>query len=164
MNVLLISPKFPETFWSFTHALRFIRRKASSPPLGLLTVAAMLPASWGRRLADLNVRELTDADLAWADYAFIGGMTVQHESAMDLVARCKAAGLPVVAGGPLFTMEHGKFADVSHFVLDEAEVTLPAFLADLRTPSTTGRAGRWSRATTAAAGGSCRRARAGRRP
>ncbi|HEU5186525.1 MAG TPA: hypothetical protein VFU01_18280, partial [Gemmatimonadaceae bacterium] len=76
MNVLLISPEFPETFWSFTHALRFIGRRASSPPLGLLTVAALLPAHWQKRLVDLNVTELTDADLKWADYAFIGGMIV----------------------------------------------------------------------------------------
>ena len=91
----------------------------------------MLPPTWGRRLVDLNVRELKDEDLAWADYAFVGGMIVQRASATDVIARCRAMGLPVVAGGPLFTMEHEQFDDVDHFVLDEAEVTLPAFLADL---------------------------------
>ena len=131
VNVLFISPEFPETFWSFTHALRFIGRRASSPPLGLLTVAALLPARWEKRLVDLNVTELTDADLKWADYAFIGGMIVQRASAIAVIARCKAAKLPVVAGGPLFTMEHERFDGVDHFVLDEAELTLPPFLADL---------------------------------
>ena len=131
MRVLLLAPEFPDTFWSFKHALKFIHRRASSPPLGLLTVAAMLPAAWEKRLVDLNVAELADADLAWADYAFIGGMVVQRESARRLIARCKASGVPVVAGGPLFTAEHAQFPDVDHFVLNEAELTLPAFLADL---------------------------------
>jgi radical SAM superfamily enzyme YgiQ (UPF0313 family) len=131
VKILFIAPEFPETFWSFTHALRFIRRRASHPPLGLLTVAAMLPAEWEKRLVDLNVAPLTDADLAWADYAFVGGMIVQRSSARAVIARCNAAGLPVVAGGPLFTIEHEQFEGVDHFVLDEAELTLPEFLADL---------------------------------
>ena len=130
-NALLISPQFPETFWSFTHALRFIRRRASHPPLGLLTVAALLPSTWNKRLVDLNVSELTDADLAWADYAFVGGMIVQRSSAVRVIERCNAAGVPVVAGGPLFTMEHAQIKGVTHFVLDEAELTLPRFLDDL---------------------------------
>ena len=131
MKILFLAPEFPDTFWSFKHALKFIHRRASSPPLGLLTVAAMLPGEWEKRLVDLNVAALSDADLAWADYAFIGGMIVQRDSARQLIARCKAAGVPVVAGGPLFTAEHEQFPDVDHFVLDEAELTLPAFLADL---------------------------------
>ena len=131
MNVLLVSPRFPETFWSFAHALPFIRRRASQPPLGLLTVAALLPPQWNKRLVDLNVGELTNADLEWADCAFVGGMVVQRPSAVAVIARCNAAHVPVVAGGPLFTMEHETFHGVDHFVLDEAEVTLPRFLADL---------------------------------
>jgi len=132
MNVLLLYPQFPDTFWSFKHALGFVRKKASSPPLGLLTVAAMLPAAWGKRLVDVNVSKLTDKDLAWADYAFISGMTVQRESAHRLIARCQAAGLKVVAGGPLFTSEYERFETVDHFVLNEAELTLPPFLSDLQ--------------------------------
>jgi radical SAM superfamily enzyme YgiQ (UPF0313 family) len=131
MKILLIYPEFPDTFWSFKHALKFIRKKASAPPLGLLTVAAMLPAEWEKRLVDVNVRKLTDADIAWADYAFVSGMVVQRESAHEIIARCKAAGLPVIAGGPLFTSEHEQFTQVDHFVLNEAEITLPPFLADL---------------------------------
>ncbi|MGH7693997.1 MAG: B12-binding domain-containing radical SAM protein [Gemmatimonadaceae bacterium] len=131
LKILLISPSFPDTFWSFVHALPFVGRRASQPPLGLLTVAALLPNHWQKRLVDLNVHQLADADLEWADYAFIGGMVVQRASAVELIARCNALGVPVVAGGPLFTMEHASFTGVDHFVLDEAEVTLPRFLADL---------------------------------
>jgi len=131
MNVILVYPEFPDTFWSFKHALKFIRKKASFPPLGLLTVASMLPPEWARRLVDLNVSRLTEKDLSWADYAFVSAMTVQRESAREVIARCKEAGLRVVAGGPLFTIEHEEFAGVDHFVLNEAELTLPAFLQDL---------------------------------
>jgi radical SAM superfamily enzyme YgiQ (UPF0313 family) len=131
MNILLVYPEFPDTFWSFKHALRFVRRKASSPPLGLLTVAAMLPPSWSKRLVDLNVTKLAGEDLAWADFAFVSGMTVQRESARQIITRCKEAGVKVVAGGPLFAIEHEQFPEVDHFVLREAELTLPAFLADL---------------------------------
>jgi len=128
----MIYPEFPDTFWSFKHALRFIRKKASSPPLGLLTVAAMLPSDWAKRLIDLNVGKLTREDLAWADCAFVSGMTVQRESARRVIAGCKEAGVRVVAGGPLFTTEPEEFETVDHFVLNEAELTLPAFLEDLQ--------------------------------
>jgi radical SAM superfamily enzyme YgiQ (UPF0313 family) len=131
MRILLVYPEFPDTFWSFKHALRFIQKKAASPPLGLLTVAAMLPDDWEKRLVDLNVTNLTDKDLAWADYVFISAMVVQREAARALIARCKEAGVKVAAGGPLFTMEHEQFPEVDHFVLNEAELTLPLFLADL---------------------------------
>jgi radical SAM superfamily enzyme YgiQ (UPF0313 family) len=131
MNVLLIYPEFPDTFWSFKHALKFIRKRASSPPLGLLTVAAMLPPEWEKRLVDVNVTMLTKEHLAWADYALISGMVVQGESARQIIARCKEAGVKVVAGGPLFASDYEQFEGVDHFVLNEAEVTLPPFLADL---------------------------------
>lgn len=132
MNILLIYPEFPDTFWSFKHALKFVRKKASFPPLGLLTVAAMLPSEWSKRLIDVNVTRLTDEDLAWADFAFVGSMVVQRTSAQQIIRRCRDAGLKVVAGGPLFTSEHEQFEDVDHFVLNEAELTLPFFLEDLK--------------------------------
>ena len=131
MNILLLYPEFPDTFWSFKHALKFIRKKAASPPLGLLTVAAMLPSAWEKRLVDVNVSKITEKDLGWADYAFISGMVVQRESARSIITRCKEAGLKIVAGGPLFTSEHEQFDQVDHFVLNEAEVTLAPFLRDL---------------------------------
>ncbi len=130
MNVLLIYPEIPDTFWSFKHALKFIRKKAASPPLGLLTIAPMLPSKWEKRLVDLNVRKLTKDDLAWADCALISAMTVQRDSAQKTIAQCKEVGLRVIAGGPLFTTEYEQFEAVDHFVLNEAELTLPAFLED----------------------------------
>ncbi len=132
MNTLLIYPAFPDTFWSFKHALKFIHKKAAFPPLGLLTIGAMLPKEWPKRLVDINVTKLTERDLEWADYAYISAMVVQKESALNTVAQCKAAGLKVVAGGPLFVCEHDLFDGVDHFVLNEAELTLPPFLEDLK--------------------------------
>jgi len=132
MNILLIYPKFPDTFWSFRYALGFIGKKSAFPPLGLLTVAALLPEEWSRRLVDVNVDELKDDDLAWADMVFVGGMTVQRISAKTIIDRCTARGLKVVAGGPLFTAEPDTFGHVDHLVLDEAEITLPLFVEDLK--------------------------------
>ncbi len=132
MKALLIYPEFPDTFWSFKHALKFIRKKAAYPPLGLLTLGAMLPGEWDKRLIDLNVTRLTDKDLAWADCVFISAMIVQRESARRVITRCKNSGLKVIAGGPLFITEREEFEEVDHFVLNEAELTLPPFLADLK--------------------------------
>lgn len=131
MNILLVYPNFPDTFWSFKHALKFVGKRAALPPLGLLTVAAMLPQDWSMRLLDMNVCEVTEEDLAWADCAFISAMIVQRESAQRIAARLKKAALRVVAGGPLFTNEYEKFTDIDHFILNEAELTLPPFLEDL---------------------------------
>ena len=131
MKILLVYPGYPDTFWSFKHAMRMISKKAAFPPLGLLTVAAMLPEEWEQKLVDMNVTRLTDDNLMWADYVFISAMTVQRESVKDVIARCRELGVKTVAGGPLFTTGHDEFEGVDHFVLGEAEVTLPIFLKDL---------------------------------
>ncbi len=131
INVLLIYPEIPDTFWSFKHALKFVGKKVSLPPLGLVTIAAMLPKHWDLRLVDMNIRGLSTEELDWADYAFISAMTVQRESSRKTIKLCKEAGLLVVAGGPLFTVEHEQFPEVDYFVLNEAELTLPEFLKDL---------------------------------
>lgn len=133
MKILLVYPHYPDTFWSFRHAMKFISRKASFPPLGLLTVAGMLPAAWEKRLVDMNVRHLSDEDLTWADYVFVSAMTIQRTSAKEVIGRCRRMGVKTVAGGPLFTACHEDFAGVDHLVLGEAEVTLPRFLEDLGT-------------------------------
>ncbi len=134
MRVLLIYPAFPETFWSFKHALRFISRRSTSPPLGLLTIAAMLPRDWEVRVIDMAVTHLRDKDLAWADMAMISAMLVQRDSTVKVVDRCKEKGLTVVAGGPLFTAYHGEFlqSGIDHFILNDGEATLPRFLKDLQ--------------------------------
>ncbi len=131
MNILLVYPEFPDTFWSFRHALKFIRKKSGAPPLGLITVAAMLPEKWNKRLIDLNVRALTNRDLKWADLVFLSAMVVQRTSAIEVIKQCNEVGVKVVAGGPLFTQEYQNFSGVATFVLNEAEITLPPFLADL---------------------------------
>ncbi len=130
MKALLIYPAFPDTFWSFRYALKFIHRKASSPPLGLLTIAAMLPEAWEKRLVDMNVESLSGDDLKWADLVFVSAMSVQKESVNEVIARCRQAGVRIVAGGPLFTTDHEAFRNVDHLVLNEAEITLPRFLED----------------------------------
>ncbi len=131
MKILLLYPKYPDTFWSFSHALRFISKKAGFPPLGLLTVASLLPEEWDKKVVDVNVAELEDQQIVWADIVFISAMIVQMASAQELINRCKALGKIVVAGGPAATTQHEKLIGVDHFVLNEAEITLPLFLADL---------------------------------
>ncbi len=131
MKILLVYPEYPDTFWSFRYALRFVSKKASFPPLGLLTVAAMLPDAWEKKLVDMNATTLTGKDLKWADYMFISAMNVQKKAAREVIARCNKFGTKIVAGGPLFTTEYEEFNGVDHFVLGEAEITLPLFLEDL---------------------------------
>ena len=146
MNILLVYPQYPLTFWSFKYALKFIAKKASLPPLGLLTVAAMLPPEWEQRLVDLNVKKLTDADLRWADYVLLSAMSIQKESADEVIGRCKRLGVKVIAGGPLFTAHPGDYDQVDHLVLNEAEVTLPRFLEELAqgTPQQIYTSDRWA--------------------
>jgi len=132
MNILLVYPKFPDTFWSLRYALKFISKKATHPPLGLLTVAAMLPKEWEKKLVDMNVTTLRDKELEWADYVFISAMSIQNASVKQLITRCKKMGVKTVAGGPLFTTGYEEFEEVDYLVLNEAEITLPAFLEDLK--------------------------------
>jgi len=132
MKILFVYPETPSTFWSFKNALEFISKKSAEPPLGLLTVAAMLPANWQKKLIDLNVSHLKDEDIQWADYVFISGMNVHINSFKKVVNRCNELGVKVVAGGPLVTTDYQEIEGVDHFVLNEAEVTLPMFLADLQ--------------------------------
>jgi len=131
MKILMVYPKFPDTFWSFSHALRFIGKKAAFPPLGLLTVAALLPESFQKRLVDMNVEPLTDADISWSDMVFVSAMAVQRKSCADIISHCREMGRKLVAGGPLFSAEPEAFGQVDHLILGEAERALPAFIADL---------------------------------
>jgi len=131
MKALLIQPKYPDTFWSFKHALKFVSKKAANPPLGLMTVSNLLPAGWEKRLVDLNISPKLDDEILWADMVFIGAMSVQYESVVKVIEKCKVCDKKIVAGGPLFTEESEKFDSVDYLVLNEAEITLPHFLADL---------------------------------
>ncbi len=131
MNILFIYPETPQTFWNFENALKFISKKSSEPPLGLLTIAAMLPAGWKKKLVDLNVSKLNNSQIEWADYVFLSGMNVHRASFMQIVKRCNVLQTKVVAGGPMVTTEYENFLGVDHFILNEAEITLPLFLNDL---------------------------------
>jgi radical SAM superfamily enzyme YgiQ (UPF0313 family) len=132
MKILLVYPEFPDTFWSFKHALKFIHKKSSSPPLGLLTIAAMLPGEWEKRLVDLNIEELKDSDLEWADWVLVSAMIVQKKSSHEVIDRAKSKGKTVLAGGPLFTMAREEFRTVDHLILNEGEITLRRFLEDFK--------------------------------
>jgi radical SAM superfamily enzyme YgiQ (UPF0313 family) len=131
MKVLLVYPKNPVTYWGVQYAVKFISKKAAFPPLGLLTVAAILPQNYEKRLIDMNLENLEDKDILWADYVFISAMVVQKESVREVINRCKKLGVKTVAGGPLFTSESEAYEDVDHLVLNEGEITIPMFLNDL---------------------------------
>jgi radical SAM superfamily enzyme YgiQ (UPF0313 family) len=121
MNILLVYPQYPDTYWSFKNALKFISKKAANVPLGVITVAALLPDEWNKKFTDMNVSGLKDKDILWADYVFISAMSVQSASVKQVIRRCKQLNTKIVAGGPLFTEEAEEFTEVDHLVLNEAE-------------------------------------------
>ncbi len=131
MNVLLVYPEYPEAYFGFKYALRFISKKASVPPIGLITVSAMFPSGWQKKLVDLNISPLLSSDLEWADYVFVSAMMIQKESLVAVIEECRKHQVKIVAGGPLFTHDYGNYPQIDHFILNEAEVTFPAFLNDI---------------------------------
>jgi radical SAM superfamily enzyme YgiQ (UPF0313 family) len=133
MKALLISPKLERSFWSFDETCLRSGRKVLCPPLGLLTVAAMLPADWEPRLVDLNARSLADADWDWADIVMIGGMIAQRDSFRDLLKEAGRKGKTVVAGGPYPTSMPDEIlaCGCDFLVRGEAEETLPQLLRAL---------------------------------
>lgn len=131
MKVLLVYPEFPDTYWSFKHALKFEGRTAAFPPLGLMTVSAMLPADWERRLVDMNVGSLWPEDIEWADMVFISAMIVQNRSLEQVVELCRSMGKRVVVGGPYVSTSSERLPDADHIFIGEAETTLPEFINDL---------------------------------
>jgi radical SAM superfamily enzyme YgiQ (UPF0313 family) len=142
MKVLLLYPEFPDTFWSFRHALPFLGKRSAYPPLGLLTVSALLSPHWERKLVDLNIEKLCDKDLAWADVAFISAMLIQAPFLSNLIARCRSVGLRTVVGGPITSGEHPAYRDADHIVQGEAEGVIEELARDLEK----GQASRWYKA------------------
>jgi len=133
MNILMVYPQYPDTYWDYRHALRFISKKAAVPPLGLITVSAMLPTTWQKKLVDMNVSALLTSDIVWADYVFISAIYIQQESVGKIIEECMKHKVKIVAGGPLFTQEFNNYPQIDHFILNEAEITLPLFLKNLDT-------------------------------
>ncbi|MGH9450625.1 MAG: B12-binding domain-containing radical SAM protein [Terriglobia bacterium] len=131
MNVLMIYPEFPDTYWSFKHALPIEGKKSAYPPLGLLTVAAMLPAHWSKRLVDTNIRRLTDSDLNWADVAMLSGMIVHRKEVIETLDLCRARGLRTVVGGPITNSVSELPQHADSVVYGEAEDLIPMLVADL---------------------------------
>lgn len=131
MHVLLIYPKFPDTYWSFRHAISFQHKSSAFPPLGLLTISSMFPNSWKQRLIDINVEPLKTSDIDWADMVFISAMIVQKESMLEVISLCKAKGKKIVVGGPYVTTSVEQLVDADHIFVGEAETTLPEFVQDI---------------------------------
>ncbi|MDH3531235.1 MAG: B12-binding domain-containing radical SAM protein, partial [Acidobacteriota bacterium] len=131
MKVLFVYPVFPDTYWSFRHALKFEEKKAAFPPLGLLTISSMLPEEWERRLVDMNVESLDPRDIEWADMVFVSAMIVQKESLEEVVRLCRQLKTKVAVGGPYVSTSAEQLPDADHIFVGEAETTLPEFLADL---------------------------------
>lgn len=136
MNILLVYPEMPDTFYAMKHFTKVIGKKAAYPPLGLLTIASLLPKEWNKKLVDLNIEDLKNDKLEWADYVFLSAMNVQELSVKEITEKCKNADVKVIAGGPLFAHEHERFSNIEHFILNEAEITLPLFLEDLKNDNT----------------------------
>src|ERR1017187_2876391 len=131
MNALLVYPRSPDTYWSFRYALSIQGKRAAQPPLGLITVAAVLPQPWNKRLIDTNVERLRDSDLAWADVALIGGMHMQQEDLISIVQRCRARGLRTVVGGPITSSVPSSVLQADHVVIGEAEDLIAGLARDL---------------------------------
>ena len=131
MKVLMVYPEFPDTFWSFKHALPFQGKRSAYPPLGLMTISSLLPQQWQKRLVDMNVRPLKDSDLDWADLVFLSGMLVQGPSMKAQIARCKARGLRTVVGGPIASAKDSSIAQADHIVEGESEEIIPELAGEL---------------------------------
>jgi len=131
MKILMVYPDYENTFWSFKKILRLLGKKSAFPPLGLLTVGAMLPSHWEKKFIDMNTDRLEEKDIKWADYIFISAMIVQKETSKKVIAIAKKFGKPVVAGGPLFTTGYEEFSEVDHLVLGEVEEYFHKVIKDL---------------------------------
>jgi radical SAM superfamily enzyme YgiQ (UPF0313 family) len=131
MKALLVYPEWPDTYWSFRHALPFHGKRAAYPPLGLLTAAAMLPTYWEKRLVDMNIRPLRDADLKWADVAMFSGMLVHKDQLIATLDRCRAHGVRTVIGGPVASSLEELKNHADHVVIGEAEDLMPDLIRGL---------------------------------
>lgn len=129
MRVLLLYPLFPKSFWSFEKTLALVNCKALLPPLGLITVAAILPQQWEFRLVDHNIQEITEADWEWAELVIISGMIVQKNDLLVQIDEAKKRNKLVAVGGPYATTSPQEVEAADFLILDEGEITLPMFIA-----------------------------------
>jgi len=129
-KVLMIYPEIPITFWSLKYALEMAGFKSTLPPLGLMTVASLLPDTYDVKLIDMAVGEVKKNDILWADIVFISAMIIQKNSFEKVIQLCNELNVPVAAGGPYPTSSHESISGVDYFILNEAEITLPGFIKD----------------------------------
>ena len=141
MRVLLLYPRFPKTYWSMHGVLELVGRKALLPPLGLITVAALLPENWELRLVDCNIRDVSEEDWSWADLVMISAMLVQKPDLARLIEQANAHQLPVAVGGPFVssTPDAAELQHAQYLILDEGEITIPLFLQALERGESQGR-------------------------
>jgi radical SAM superfamily enzyme YgiQ (UPF0313 family) len=135
MKILFVSPDRPDTFWNLKYALKCLSRKSILPPLGLLTVAGMLPDKWEKKMIDLNIEKLSDNDILWADYVFIGAMYIQKDSLLEVAKRCRQLGVKTIGGGPIFRTGQVLYPEIDHIVYGEAENIIGEFVSDLENGS-----------------------------
>ena len=138
MRVLLIYPVFPQTFWSYEKILELVDRKVLLPPLGLITVAAILPQNWEYKLVDRNIRDVTEAEWQWAELVITSAMIVQKKDLLAQIAAAKQRGKLVAVGGPYATTSPEEVATADFLILDEGEITLPMFVEAIERGQTSG--------------------------
>lgn len=140
MRVLLVYPLFPKTFWSYEKILELVDRKVLLPPLGLVTVAAILPQEWEFKLVDRNIRQITEAEWEWAELVILSAMIVQKEDLLNIIREAKRRGKSVACGGPYPTSvpEEPQAAGIDYLILDEGEITLPMFVEAVQKGETSG--------------------------
>lgn len=131
MNILIVYPKFPETFWSYINNLILVSKKSILPPKDLIVVSILLPITWERRLIDLNTEKLKKSDIIWADYIFISAKEEQYSSTVKIIEKCNSFDKKIVATGSLFTEYFEEFEKVEHLALDDIRITLPLLIHDL---------------------------------
>lgn len=132
MNFLIVYPKHRNSFLNFKLVHKLFSNVTSFPPLVLLTISSLLPKQWNKKLIDINVSDLLDKDILWADYVFINAQPDQKKSAAQIIERCKQLNTKTVASGSLFTSADKNYKNIDHFIFDEAEITIPRFLYDLK--------------------------------
>ena len=139
MRVLLLYPEFPQSFWSFEKTLALVGKKALLPPLGLITVAGLLPKEWEYKLVDRNIRQVTAAEWQWAELVVISGMIVQKDDFLKGIEDAHARGKKVAVGGPYATSMPEDVAAADYLILDEGEITIPMFVEAISRGETSGK-------------------------